>query len=275
MKTPLFLAIALAATAAFGQQAQHHESVGFKDTPILPGMPWHVHDIDRPHPAVVTPAATLGQPPSDAIILFDGKDLSKWEQHGRGADRGKVLPPKWKVGDGYFETLPGSGDLISKDKFGDAQYHVEWCEPSSIKGESQDRGNSGFIIMSRYEIQVLDSHNNLTYADGQAGAIYGQWPPLVNPARKMDEWNTYDIVFEAPVFENGALKKPAFVTVFFNGIVVHNRKEIIGRMVYRQVGTYAPHEAEEPLLLQDHNHPVRFRNIWVRKLKGYDQPEQR
>ena len=129
--------------------------------------------------------------------------------------------------------------------------------------------------MSRYEIQVLDSFNNLTYADGQAGAIYGQWPPLVNPARKQGEWNTYDIVFEAPVFENGALKKPAFITVFFNGIVVHNRKEIIGRMVYRQVGTYAPHDAEEPLLLQDHNHPVRYRNIWVRKLKGYDQPEQR
>ena len=270
---PLLLLASLAAAALFAQQ--HHESGGFKETPMLPGLPWRVHDIDRPHPAVVTPAAAIDQPPWDAIVLFDGKDLSHWEQRGRGADRGKMVAPKWKVTDGYFEAAPGSGDLISREKFGDAQYHVEWCEPESIKGESQDRGNSGFIIMSRYEIQVLDSFNNLTYADGQAGAIYGQWPPLVNPARKQGEWNTYDIVFEAPVFENGALKKPAFVTVFFNGIVVHNRKEIIGRMVYRQVGTYAPHETEEPLLLQDHNHPVRYRNIWVRKLKGYDQPEKR
>lgn len=262
--------------AAFGLIAaaqQRHDPIGYTDTPMLPGQPWRVHDIDRPHPAGITPGATVGRPPSDAIVLFDGRDLSKWEQRGRGTDRGKMVEAKWKLADGAFEVAPGTGDLLSKDKFGDAQYHVEWAEPAGIRGESQNRGNSGFLIMSRYEIQVLDSHRSITYADGQAGSIYGQWPPLVNPIRKPGDWNSYDIVFEAPVFEGGQLKKPAFVTVFFNGVVVHNRKEIIGRMAHRQVGTYAPHEPEEPLMLQDHGAPVRYRNVWVRRLKGYDQPE--
>jgi hypothetical protein len=277
MKSCLFGAVAAVAmvmlAAGQGQQPRH-DPVGYTDTPMLPNQPWRVHDINRPHPAEITPGATAGQAPSDAIVLFDGKDLSKWEQHGRGADRGKVLEPKWTVESGYFVVAPHTGDLFSKDKFGDAQYHVEWSEATGVQGESQNRGNSGFLIMSRYEIQVLDSYHRLTYADGQAGSIYGQWPPLVNPIRRPGEWNTYDIVFEAPVFEGGQLKKPAFVTVFFNGVIVHNRKEIIGRMAHRQVGTYAPHEPEEPLMLQDHGAPVRYRNIWVRRLKGYDQPER-
>jgi hypothetical protein len=268
------LAVAAMVAVAAGQSQPRHEPVGYTDTPMLPGQPWRVHDINRPHPVEITPGATLGQPPSDAIVLFDGKDLSKWQQHGRGADRGKMVQAQWKVVNGYFEVAPDTGDLLSKDKFGDAQYHVEWAEPAGIQGESQNRGNSGFIIMSRYEIQVLDSFHSITYADGQAGSIYGQWPPLVNPIRKPGEWNAYDIVFEAPVFAGGQLKKPAYITVFFNGVVVHNRKEIVGRMAHRQVGTYAPHDSEESLLLQDHGAPVRYRNLWVRRLKGYDQPEQ-
>lgn len=267
-------ALALCLGQAASPDEKKHEPIGYEDTPMLPGQPWRVHDIKRPHPVEITPGAALGQPPSDAIVLFDGTDLSKWQQRGRGGDSGKMVAPKWKLAGGYFEAVGGTGDLITKEKFGNAQYHVEWSEPPTIQGESQNRGNSGFIIMSRYEIQVLDSYHSITYADGQAGAIYGQWPPLVNPIRKPGEWNVYDIVFEAPVFEGGQVKTPAYVTEFFNGVLVHNRKEVIGRMAHRQVGTYAPHEAEEPLLLQDHGSPVRYRNIWARRLKGYDQPER-
>jgi hypothetical protein len=276
---PAFIALGAIPFAVFAFQtgssaSKKREPVGYTDTPVLPGQKWKVHDIDRPHPPTVTPGQTAGLPPSDAIVLFDGKDLSKWVQRGRGADRGKIVEPKWKVENGYFEVAGGTGDLISKEKFGDAQYHVEWASPSVIRSESQLRGNSGFLIMSRYEIQILDNWNNLTYADGQAGSIYGQWPTLANPARRPGEWNTYDIAFEAPVFENGQLRKPAYVTVFYNGVLVHHHKEIIGRMAHRVVGTYAPHEPEEPLMLQDHGDPVRFRNIWVRKLNSYDQPEK-
>lgn len=267
----LSLTILIVIGGAFAQQKR--EPVGYTDTPVLPGQPWRVHDLNRPHPKQIAPGQNVGQPPSDAIVLFDGKDLSRWEQRGRGADRAKMFEPKWKVENGYFEVAGGTGDLLSKDKFGDAQYHVEWASPAPAKGESQMRGNSGFLMMSRYEIQVLDMWQNLTYADGGAGSIYGQWPPLVTPARKPGEWNTYDIAFEAPVFDNGQLKKPAYVTVFYNGVLVQHHKELIGRMAHRVVGTYAPHEPEEPLMLQDHGDPVRYRNIWVRKLKGYDQPE--
>jgi hypothetical protein len=241
--------------------------LGFTDTPILPGQQWHVHDPNRPYPRAVTPGAQYGQPPSDAVVLFDGKDLSKWNCNRRGT----LSDAQWKVGDGWFEAAPGTGDLVSKEKFGDAQYHVEWSSPNPPKGFSQLRGNSGFIIMSRYEIQVLDSYQTPTYADGEAGAIYGQWPPLVNPSRKPGDWQTYDIFFEAPRFEGSKLVKPAYVTVLFNGVVVHHHKEIMGAMVYRRVATYSPHATEEPLLLQDHKDPVRYRNIWVRRIGGYDQ----
>ena len=243
---------------------------GFKDTPVLPNQKWHVHDSDRPYPVVVTPGKNPGDPPSDAVVLFDGKDLSQWVQYGRGADQGKLVAPKWKVENGYMECGSGSGDLLSKEKFGNAQYHVEWASPNPPKGVDQDRGNSGFIMMSRYEIQVLDSYHHQTYADGQAGAIYGQWPPLVNATRAPGEWQTYDILFEAPVFDNGKVAKPAFVTVIHNGVMIHHHKEIIGRMAHRVVGTYAPHAPEEPLALQDHDTAVRYRNIWVRRLRGYD-----
>lgn len=270
---PFALALCCVVTAS-AQQKKGGGDLGFTDTPILPGQKWHVHDPDRPHPRVVSPGATPGAPPSDAIVLFNGKDLSKWVQHGTGADRNKLVDPQWKVGDGWFEVGAHTGGLYTREKFGDCQLHVEWSSPAEVRGASQGRGNSGVLLMSRYEIQVLDMYDNPTYADGGAGAIYGQWPPLVSVPRKPGEWNVYDIVFEAPRFEGERLVKPAFATVFYNGVVVHNRKELMGPMVYRQVAKYTPHDAEDALMLQDHNNPVRYRNIWIRRLKGYDEPEK-
>ena len=188
MMLRLFITLSASAVLLSAQAPKEDKSfrtspVGYTDTPVLPGQTWKVHDIARPHPAVVTPAPSTDplKPPSDAIVLFDGSDLSKWSTWGKGADKGKMVPAGWKVENGYVEIVPGAGDLVSNEKFGDAQYHIEWSESVKPTGTSQWRGNSGVIIMGLYEIQVLDSYQDLTYADGQAGAIYGQWPPLVNP----------------------------------------------------------------------------------------------
>jgi hypothetical protein len=270
------LAWAVVPAARQGAQATPAQAkpgdLGFTDTPKLPGMPWHVHDPSRPRPRVVTPGATVGAPPSDAIVLFDGKDLSKWSQRG---PKGEVIDPKWPVRDGFFETGARTGSLYTRESFGDVQLHIEWASPTPVVGNSQGRGNSGVILMGLYEVQVLDSYENPTYADGQAAALYGQWPPLVNAARKPGEWQTYDIIFEAPRFEGGKLVSPAYQTVLWNGVIVHNRKEVMGPMVYRDVASYKqPHAAELPLMLQDHNNPVRYRNIWIRRLGGYDTPQK-
>jgi hypothetical protein len=183
-------------------------------------------------------------------------------------------PLGWKLENGYMEVIPRAGDLLTKEKFGDVQVHVEFQFPENIQGQSQNRGNSGVLLQSRYEIQVLDSYRNPTYADGQVGAIYGQWPPLANASRRPGEWQTYDIVFEAPRFEGEKLVKPAYFTVIHNGVLLHNRKESMGPMIYRQVAHYAPQPAEDSLMLQNHSQPVRYRNIWIRRLKSYDQPEK-
>ena len=249
-------------------------ATGYDDTPFLPGQKWRVHDISRPRPSLVTPSdiALPVPPPSDAIVLFDGGDLSEWLQTGkRGQERGKTMEPRWKVANGYMEVASGTGSIFTKKKFGDIQLHVEWAVPAEICGSSQWRGNGGVMIMSRYEIQILDSIDNPTYADGQAASIYGQWPPLVNASRKRGEWQSFNIVFEAPKFDGEKLIKPAFVTIFHNGVLVHHHQEIIGRVAHKKVGRYTPHGPEESLLLQDHGVPVRYRNIWVRRLKGYDQ----
>lgn len=258
--------LTLAAVAAQTAQPKDH-TLGYDDTPIIPNQQWRVHDVSRPRPPMVTPASESGRPPSDAIVLFDGSNLGQWITY----QRGQASAPKWKVEDGYFEVVPGTGSIQTREKFGDIQLHIEWAAPAVIKGKSQDRGNSGVIFMNRYEVQVLDSNGNDTYADGQAAAIYGQWPPMVNASRKPGEWQTYDIVFEAPRWEGTKLARPAYVTVFHNGIVVHNRQEIIGTTPHAKVGVYEVHGAEEPLQLQNHGTPVRYRNIWVRRLKGYDQ----
>jgi hypothetical protein len=273
------LLVLVAGTAVFvpgmsGQASQGGGSAeaGFTDTPLVPGTPYHVHDPSRPRPAVITPAAQIGQPPSDAVVLFDGKDLSQWSavMFGTASFRQSDRPAPWKVENGYFEVVPGTGGIATREKFGDVQVHLEWAAPASRRGNSQNRGNSGLFLMGLYEVQILDNHENPTYADGTAGAIYGQWPPLVNPLRPAGEWQSYDVVFEAPRFQGSALVKPAFFTVFINGVVVHNRKPSMGPMVYRDVAKYQAHPAEGPIGLQDHDHPVRYRNFWVRRLGGYD-----
>jgi 3-keto-disaccharide hydrolase len=230
--------------------------LGYTDTPMLPGLPYHVHDPARPRPAAVTPGTRIGEAPSDAIVLFDGSSLNEWQ----------TGTPTWKVENGYVEVLPNSGDLRTKRAFGDVQLHVEWAAPAQVRGTGQNRGNSGIYLQGRYEVQVLDSFENLTYADGQAGAIYGQWPPLVNAVRRPGEWQAYDIVFEAPRFEGARLVSPAYMTVLLNGVLLHHRRELMGPTVHRALAKYAPQPAEDSLVLQDHSSPVRYRNIWARRL---------
>jgi Domain of Unknown Function (DUF1080) len=242
---------------------------GYNDTPQLPGQKWKVHDMERPRPVKVTPAPYVDEaPPADAIVLFDGKDLSHWTTQARG---GVSQEPKWKVEDGYMEIVPRSGRLVTKEKFGDCQLHVEWQIPKSSTGNGQGIGNSGVELMTRYEIQVLESYEHQTYADGGAGAIYGVWPPLVNPSRPMGEWNVYDIFFEAPRFDGEKLVKPAYITVLFNGVLVQNHRDFLGTTIWRRVGTYTAHPPEQPLSLQDHSQPVRYRNIWIRKLTASNE----
>ncbi len=239
------------------------EVIGYTNMAEIPGTPWRIHDAARPHPPVVAPGAGPGAPPADAIILFNGKDLSQWA-HSR---KGQLVPSEWPVRDGYFETGAGSGSVVTRESFGDVQLHVEFATPVDATGFSQGRGNSGVIFMGRYEIQVLDSFGNVTYADGQAASIYGEHPPSVNVARKPGEWQSYDIVFEAPVFRNNTLVRPAYVTVFWNGVLVHHRRALMGpTSPTMTVHSYVPHEAELPLTLQDHSNPVRYRNLWVRRL---------
>ena len=203
----------------------------------------------------------------------DGHDLSKWTQSR--SDVGAQVPAKWRQRDGFFEPNSGTGDLYSREKFGDCQLHVEWQEPEGITGSGQGRGNSGVFLQSRYEIQVLDSYRAPTYADGQAAAIYGQWPPLVNPMRPPGQWQSYDIVFQSPHFNRDRLAEPAYITVFFNGVLVHNHQKINGPTGHREIPPYEPYDSTGRLRLQDHQstRPVRYRNIWIRKLNGYDQPE--
>ena len=246
--------------------------IGFTGLAEIPGTPWRIHDAARPHPRVVTPGATPSAPPADAIVLFDGTDLSKWGQ----MQNGQLVDSKWPVHDGYFETGAGSGSMMTREKFGDVQLHIEFATPIPGRGASQDRGNSGVIFMGRYEVQVLDSFENVTYADGQAAAIYGEYPPLVNAARRPGEWQTYDIIFEAPKFNGTLLAAPAYATVIWNGVVVHHRTPLTGpTSPTRTVHAYVAHDPELPLTLQDHAHPVRYRNVWIRRLAGYDLPEQK
>lgn len=238
-------------------------AIGYTDSPLLPGSKWRVHDLNRPRPRVVQADPVVA--PSDAIVLFDGTNLSHWRTTGKNA--GELFHAKWKVENGYMEVTPHSGSVQTVDTFGDCQLHVEWSTPNPPKGSSQGRGNSGVILMGRYEIQVLDSFENITYADGQASALYGQYPPLVNVTRPPGEWNVYDIVFQAPRFEKDELVKPAYTTVFHNGVLVHYRRRLIGRVAHKNLGKYTPHSPAGSLVLQDHGDPVRFRNIWVRPLE--------
>ena len=227
---------------------------------------WEIHDRNRPVPVAIDPGTpstqeTPGRAPSDAVVLFDGKDLSKW-QHKDGS------AAKWKVEDGYFEVVPKTGQLYSKDAFGDCQLHVEFAEPSPAKGEDQDRGNSGVFLHGLYEVQVLDSYQSKTYADGQAAAVYGQFPPQVNASRPPGQWQWYDIVFHGPRFDvSGKLLRPAHITAFHNGVLTQDNVEPTGPTAHKARPPYKPEPEKLPLALQDHGHPVRYRNIWIRELK--------
>jgi len=260
---PFLLAIAATASAPDALQAAEHPPVGYTDTPMLPGGKWHVHDPNRPQPTVVAPGTptTPGKAPSDAIVLFDGKDLSKW----RTAD-GKPAP--WNVQDGIIICNPKSGDIFTKEEFGDAQLHIEFATPTPPKGESQERGNSGVFLFGKYELQVLDSYQNRTYADGSCASIYGQYPPLVNASRPPGEWQTYDVVFTAPRFKEGKLESPAYLSVFHNGVLVQNHSEILGESGHKILAKYSPHGPKGPIKLQDHGNTTRYRNIWVRSLES-------
>ncbi len=235
--------------------------VGSLTHPKLPGQPWRIHDLFRPHPPVVEPGADNRSAPSDATVLFDGNDLSHWCH--RGGKEDELYEPRWKVTDGYFEVTSNTGSLYTLESFGSCQLHIEWASPAEVRGDSQGRGNSGIKLMERFEIQVLDSYNNRTYADGQAGSVYGQYPPLVNASRRPGEWQTYDIFFEAPVFEENKLIRPAYVTVIHNGVLVQHHREFAGPTGLRNPG-YAPQPPAAPIMLQDHGNPVRYRNIWIR-----------
>jgi hypothetical protein len=215
----------------------------------------------KKEPRVVTPGAKASDPPSDAVVLFDGKDLSKWKSLRDGSDA------KWLVQDGYIQVQPRTGDIATKEEFGDCQLHIEWATPAEVKGDSQGRGNSGVFFMGRYEIQVLDSYQNPTYFHGQAASVYKQHAPLVNASRKPGEWQTYDIIFSAPRFDEiGNVVRRARVTVFHNGVLVQNNVEIFGETWHDRAPAYIPHGPKGPIKLQDHGNPMRFRNIWIRKL---------
>lgn len=244
---------------------QPRVNIGYDDTPQIPGQQWRVHDSSRPQPRVVTPGtessqAAPGRPPSDAIVLFDGTDLSGWV----GRDGG---PARWKVENGYAEVVARAGDISTRREFGDCQLHVEWAAPSEVQGESQGRGNSGVFLMGRYEIQVLDCYDNPTYADGATAAIYGEFPPLVNACRRPGAWQTYDIIWTAPRFDADRLVSPAYLTMLHNGVLVHNHRELTGPTSHRRVVPYESQPPTGPLRLQDHGNPVRYRNIWYRPLE--------
>ena len=250
----------------FAVAAAQQQPVGYEDTPKLPGLPWKVHDPNRPVPPVVESGASfsdMAPAPADAVVLFDGTDLSKWRKPN-GDD------PEWKVENGYMEVT-STGSIRTRDEFGDFQLHLEFATPAKVESNSQGRGNSGVMIYGDYEVQILDSYENRSYADGQAGALYGQTPPMVNSSRAPGAWQTYDIVFEAPRWKDGELVKKANVTVLHNGVVIHHKKEYIGRTIHRRVGVYdRPHEPRGWIGLQDHRNSTRFRNIWIRELPGYD-----
>jgi hypothetical protein len=252
----LFASTAIHSASAFGQ---------------LP-TGWKAHDWDRQRPEIVAPGASNLPllPPSDAVVLFDGKNLDEW----RASDGG---PAKWVIKDQVMESVPGSGYVFTAKSFGDVQLHVEWAAPEKVQGKSQGRGNSGVFLQGMIEVQVLDSFENITYADGQAGSIYGQYPPMVNVSRKPGEWQSYDIVYRKPSFgEDGKLQQPARITVFHNGVLIQDNVRPLGPTSWLQHGNYSKGEDKRPLSFQDHGNPVRYRNVWVRELppESIVQPEK-
>jgi hypothetical protein len=258
----LGLACALAGAGVLGVLAAEPGRPGESPTR------WRQHDIQRPKPPEAEPADApiASKPPDGSVVLFDGSNLDAWKSTSGG-------PPRWKVADGYFETVPGTGLIETKAKFGDIQLHVEWAAPNPPHGKGQDRGNSGVFLMGQFEVQVLDSYQADTYADGQAGAIYGQYPPLFNAARPPGAWQSYDIAFRRPRFDaSGTLLEPARITLFHNGILVQNNEAPFGPTSWLKWLPYKDQGDRGAIALQDHSHPVRYRNIWLRELPERPAP---
>ena len=242
-KMAALAAVTLATTCLWAQQ----------DAPKLT-------EVWKPVPPVVTPGKTAHDAPSDAIVLFDGTNLNAWESDKGGA-------AAWTLGGGAMTVSPGKGGIKSKQNFGSCQLHIEWKSPEVVKGEGQGRGNSGIFFMGQYELQVLDSYNNTTYSNGQAGSLYKQHMPMANACRKPGEWQVYDVIFNAPEFyEDGRIKSAATFTVFHNGVLIHHNAALLGQTAFIGLPKYEKHATELPLMLQDHGDLVSFRNIWVRRL---------
>lgn len=233
-------------------------------TPVIPGTPYVVHDGTRPQPRVVEKTAAVSVPaPSDAIVLFDGTNLDAWVSSDGSA-------PKFLLKDGVM--VANQAGVKTKQKFGDVQVHIEWRLPADRKVKGQSGGNSGMFLMGRYEVQILQSHNNKTYPDGQATALYGQTPPLVNATAPQGEWQSYDVIFHAPKYRDGKLISPAYATVLHNGVVTHSHRAFQGPTRHRQLTTYPEsHPTKDSISLQWHSDPIEFRNIWVRELGDYDE----
>jgi hypothetical protein len=266
-RTGVSMIVCAAACVAVGLAAQPPGQIGYDDTPMQPNGRWHIHDGKRPQPRIVTPAVTNAEPvpaPPDATVLIGAReDLSSWQMMNGS-------PVTWNMSNGVLST--GKGMIRTKAEFTDFQLHVEFATPSVVKGDGQGRGNSGVYLLGKFEIQVLDSYNNPTYPDGQAAAMYGQFPPLVNASRPPGEWQTYDILFTAPRFAQQRLDKPAVVTVLHNGIVVHNATPFWGPTEHRKIEPYTPDTATGPIALQDHGNPVRYRDIWIRPIADDEGP---
>jgi hypothetical protein len=259
------LGTAILATMAMLPFGQTAEGPGYDDTPRLPNSPWRVHDRHRPQPPMVEAGKAPGAPPADAVILFDGKDLSQWQG---GDPRG--------IENGYINILK-TGEIRTKRSFGDCQLHIEWATPAVADGDLMNWGNSGVFFLARreppkgnlsdgHELQIIESHQSRIYADGIAGAIYGQTPPLVNAARKPGQWQTFDVVFTAPRFQGSKLIEPARFTVLWNGVLVQYHKGSLGPTMHKMLAAYDTRQTSGPIRLQQHHSAVRFRNIWVRPL---------
>jgi hypothetical protein len=256
---------------AQNQRSRRFGGFGRGNQPFQPRNPQYVetesgerrlvHDINTPAPPVITPGVN-NSPPSDAIVLFDGKDLSNWTSQNGGQ-------PRWALRDGYMETVRSAGSLKTKQSYGSCQLHIEFATPEVVSGSSQGRGNSGIFLMDMYEVQVLDSYENATYPDGQCGALYGRAIPLVNASRKPGEWQSFDIIFHRPIFEGNEVVRKATFTILHNGVLIQDHVVLDGGTGWiddHRVTEYQPHEDKRPLSLQDHDNPVKFRNIWVREL---------
>lgn len=259
IKLTLSTVFILSASIAIAQKTTGSKVPEVSPMPMKPEMT----EIWNPEVKVITPGKKEGEAPSDAIILFDGKNLDQWV-----SQRDKTKAPAWKIiNNDYFEVVPGKGGIETKLAFGDCQLHIEWSAPDSVVNDGQNRGNSGIFFQNRYELQVLDSYKNRTYRNGQAASIYKDHAPLVNAMRSPEEWNTYDIIYTAPRFKpNGELDAPARITVLHNGVLVQNNVTINGLTNYIGLHTYTTAHGEDVISLQDHGCKTQFRNIWIRRL---------